>query len=117
MRTIFVFGSNTEGRHGKGAALFALNHFGATYGVAKGRNGDSYAIITKDLNKGIRSVSLSSIKDQLKELHGYTLEHDYDTFIISPIGTGLAGFSVKEIKNLLKEFQWPENVYISSKFL
>ena len=29
---IFVFGSNTQGRHGKGAALTAKNKFGAVYG-------------------------------------------------------------------------------------
>jgi hypothetical protein len=29
---IFVFGSNTQGRHGKGAALLARNKFGAIYG-------------------------------------------------------------------------------------
>ena len=29
---IFVFGSNTQGRHGKGAALTARTKFGAIYG-------------------------------------------------------------------------------------
>ncbi|MBS6796035.1 MAG: hypothetical protein KH215_00090 [Coprobacillus sp.] len=29
---IFVFGSNTQGKHGKGAALLARNKFGAIYG-------------------------------------------------------------------------------------
>ncbi len=31
--TIFVFGSNLAGRHGKGAALYAKNHCGAVYGI------------------------------------------------------------------------------------
>jgi hypothetical protein len=32
MRTqIFCFGSNLAGRHGKGAAKYALKHFGAVY--------------------------------------------------------------------------------------
>jgi hypothetical protein len=48
---IFVFGSNTQGRHGKGAALTAKNKFGAIYGQAEGLQGQSYAIITKDLTK------------------------------------------------------------------
>lgn len=30
--TIFVFGSNPEGRHGAGAAKVARNQFGAIYG-------------------------------------------------------------------------------------
>jgi len=33
---IFVFGSNAEGRHGKGAALDALKYFGAVYGQPDG---------------------------------------------------------------------------------
>ena len=33
---IFVFGSNTEGRHGKGAAKIARDKFGAIYGQAEG---------------------------------------------------------------------------------
>jgi hypothetical protein len=32
MTTIFVFGSNLTGRHGKGAALYARQHYGAIYG-------------------------------------------------------------------------------------
>ena len=35
-RQIFVFGSNTEGRHGKGAALLARQRYGAKLGVAQG---------------------------------------------------------------------------------
>ena len=30
--TIFVFGSNPEDRHGKGAAKIAMDKFGAIYG-------------------------------------------------------------------------------------
>lgn len=48
---IFVFGSNTEGRHGAGAAKVAKDDFGAIYGQAEGLQGNAYAIITKDLNK------------------------------------------------------------------
>ena len=35
-RQIFVFGSNREGRHGKGAALCARNEHGAVWGQAEG---------------------------------------------------------------------------------
>ena len=47
----FVFGSNTQGRHGKGAALTAKRKFGAIYGQAVGSQGQSFAIVTKDLTK------------------------------------------------------------------
>ena len=45
---LFVFGSNEAGRHGKGAALHAKQHYGAEYGVGVGPSGDAYAIPTKD---------------------------------------------------------------------
>ena len=50
---IFVFGSNTQGRHGKGAALTARLKFGAIYGQPEGIQGKSFAIITKDLTKKV----------------------------------------------------------------
>ena len=34
---IFVFGSNIAGRHGRGAALYAKQNYGAVYGVGIGR--------------------------------------------------------------------------------
>lgn len=41
---IFVFGSNAQGMHAGGAARFALEHFGAEWGVGEGLQGRSYAI-------------------------------------------------------------------------
>ena len=46
---VFVFGSNPEGRHGAGAARTALQ-FGAKYGVGRGLQGQTYALVTKNLN-------------------------------------------------------------------
>jgi len=56
--TIFVFGSNPEGRHGAGSARVAMMHFGAVYGKGEGLQGNSYAIPTIDLRKrGLRNIS------------------------------------------------------------
>lgn len=52
--TVFVFGSNPEGRHGAGAAKVAREQFGAKYGCGNGRSGMSYAIPTKDLEMSIQ---------------------------------------------------------------
>ena len=69
---IFVFGSNTQGRHGKGSALVARLNFGAIYGQAYGLQGQSYAIVTKDLTKKIHpSVSILSIIDQINKLYEF----------------------------------------------
>lgn len=45
--TIFVFGSNPEGRHGAGAAKVAREQFGAIYGQGEGLQGNAYALPTK----------------------------------------------------------------------
>ena len=50
---IFVFGSNRQARHGKGAALTARNKFGAIYGQSEGLQGQSYAIIKRNYEKSI----------------------------------------------------------------
>lgn len=49
--TIFVFGSNPEGRHGAGAAKVAVKMFGAKYGQGEGLQGNSYALPTKELRE------------------------------------------------------------------
>src|ERR1035438_9853772 len=76
LREIFVFGSNTQGRHGKGSALEAVNKYGASYGQSKGLQGNSYAICTKDLTKKIHpSISKEDIEKQIKELYFFASNH------------------------------------------
>jgi len=75
---VFVFGSNTEGKHGLGAALFAKQKCGAIYGQSMGLQGQSYAIITKDLNKKIHpSIDKKFIIQQISELY-YLASIDID---------------------------------------
>ena len=45
--TVFVFGSNPEGRHGAGAAKVAKTKFGAKNGQGEGLQGNAYALPTK----------------------------------------------------------------------
>lgn len=93
---VFVFGSNTEGRHGEGAALAAVK-FGAVAGKARGIMGQAYGIVTKDLNKGQRSIPLGSIEAEVKTFLAYAEAHPTKEFLVTPIGVGLAGYSVHEI--------------------
>ena len=71
--TIFVFGSNPEGRHGKGAAKIAVDQFGAKYGQGEGLQGNAYALPTKDLrvkeNNALKSISPEQITESIKELY------------------------------------------------
>jgi predicted NAD-dependent protein-ADP-ribosyltransferase YbiA (DUF1768 family)/alkylated DNA repair dioxygenase AlkB len=117
---VFVFGSNIEGRHGKGAALTAKNKFGAKYGQAEGLQGQSYAIITKDLNKGERSISLDRIHEQLSEFVGYAEKNPNITFYVTKLGSSLAGYTELEIKKLFKDINneeiIPNNVILPKEY-
>ena len=115
MREIFVFSSNTEGRHGKGLALEARQKHGAIYGQARGFQGNSYAIVTKDLSKGIRSIPLDNIAYEVKVLLEVATSNSLWTFNVPPIGCGLAGYKPEEIAPMFKDA--PPNVKLCEVFL
>jgi len=94
-REIFVFGSNEAGRHGKGAALHAKQHYGAEYGVGAGRTGDAYAIPTKDGK--LKTLPLTKIHEYVGEFLVYAADHPELTFKVTAIGTGLAGYAHEDI--------------------
>jgi hypothetical protein len=92
MTEIFVFGSNQAGRHGKGAAKFALDNHGAIYGQGFGLQGNSFAIPTKD--RYINTLPLSEIKKYIDQfLDEVVRYYSHYTFNITRIGCGLAGYN------------------------
>jgi hypothetical protein len=97
-RAIFVFGSNKAGRHGKGAALYARQNYGAVYGVGRGRTGDAYAIPTK--SETLQTLGLGNIRLHVREFLLYANERRDLNFLVTAIGTGLAGYSHKDIAPL-----------------
>lgn len=115
MRPIFVFGSNLAGRHGRGAARYAVQHHGAVYGQGEGLQGDSYALPTKDAQ--LRSLGLEEIKAALRRLAD-TAEQEADLlFILTPVGCGLAGNSVRDIAAAVRGTVWPANVALHRSWL
>lgn len=114
MRPVFVFGSNLAGRHGKGAALFALQHCGAVYGQGTGRQGNAYAIPTK--GHRLEVLPLDQIRDYVEEFLEYARANSEETFALTPIGTGLAGYSREQIYSLLKQFDVPSNVLFTKEW-
>ncbi|MBX9900999.1 MAG: hypothetical protein K2Y28_09475 [Burkholderiaceae bacterium] len=92
---IFVFGSNRAGRHGKGAALHAIQHHGAIYGQGEGLQGQSYAIPTKDEN--IRTLPLRCIAIEVEKFKKFAAEHPELSFNVTAIGCGLAGYIPEQI--------------------
>jgi hypothetical protein len=117
---VFVFGSNTEGRHGRGAAEIAVNKFGAKYGQAEGLQGQSYGIITKDLAKGKRSIPRSQLTDSFEKLYKFAAENPGLKFYVTKLGTDLAGYTVSEIQDNLIAAQLgvniPDNIIFPKEF-
>lgn len=107
---IFVFGSNTEGIHGAGAAAHAVKEYGAIFGQAEGLQGHAYGIVTKDLDKGTRSVPLYYIAEQAQRFIKFANEHPEYEFILTSVGTGLAGFRHDEIAPMFFECREMDNV-------
>lgn len=105
---IFVFGSNLAGRHGAGAAFQAVRDFGAIYGQGVGLQGQSYAIPSKDTR--IQVMPVEMIKPYVDEFIEFAKSHPELEFLVTPIGTGLAGLSPYEMYPLFEEASDLSNV-------
>lgn len=109
---IFVFGSNLAGRHGKGAALEALQKHGAISGYFYGRHGNSFAIPTKD--EDLHPLPLKSIYQYVRGFLDYAARNPGETFMVTPIGTGLAGYSHEQIAPMFKGLT--RNVHVCAEW-
>jgi hypothetical protein len=98
-QVVFVFGSNLAGRHGKGAALEAVRYWGAEYGVGEGRTGSAYAIPTKSAT--MKVLSLLEIEQSFIRFWKYAYYNPEIQFLLTPFGTGLAGYRVCEIRKIM----------------
>jgi hypothetical protein len=112
---VFVFGSNTEGGHWGGAAKIAVQKFGAIMFRPTGIQGQSYAIVTKDLRKGNRSVGLDYIKEQVETFKEFAKVHCHLEFLCTRIGCDLAGFTDAEIAPMFRGI--PDNVLLPKEWL
>lgn len=131
---IFVFGSNPEGRHGAGAAKAALK-FGAKYGIGRGLQGQTYALVTKNLKEGFveklidgstktynksgyRSISKEDLIGNIKEFYVCARQHkDLKFFVVYKADSkNLNGYSSKEMYEMFTTYEIPDNVYLHSSF-
>lgn len=107
---IFVFGSNLAGIHAGGAARVAYERFGAIMGQGVGIQGQSYAIPT--MHGGVEEI-----KPYVDEFIALAREWDQNTFYVTRIGCGIAGFTDEEIAPLfadaveLYNVRLPESLY------
>jgi len=110
--TIFVFGSNLAGRHGKGAALHAKKYFGALAGQGIGLQGRSYAIPTKDHK--IKTLPLEIIEEHVDTFLAFARDHPEFRFQVTAIGTGLAGYRHEDIAPMFEDA--PDNCELPAEW-
>lgn len=110
----FVFGSNLAGRHGKGAAKYALDNFGAIYGKAIGIQGKSYAIPTKDMN--IKTLPLKDIEYYVSLFLDFAHKNPDKVFLVTEIGCGLAGYKPSDISPFFRRARFMTNVVLPDSF-
>ncbi len=114
---VFVFGANTQFRHGKGAALQAVK-FGAIYGKG-GFVGKTWSIVTKDLTKRNHpSISKQHIIDQISKLYKFSRENPDREFLIaySGIGVNLNGYSNQQMADMFSSEDIPDNIVFEEEF-
>lgn len=111
---VFVFGSNMNGNHAGGAAYMALKQFGAEMGNAEGIQGQSYAIPTLDQD-GSR-INLTDLEESIKRFYQYADEHPDNTFYLTKIGCGIAGYELSDIATVVNCQDIPGNVIIPEEF-
>ncbi|CAB4174847.1 UvrD-like DNA helicase, C-terminal, partial [uncultured Caudovirales phage] len=140
---VFVFGANTVGGHGGGAA--GLAQFGDTksnydappigtkgkwseYGVVdrlmEGTEGKSFGLVTKSAAivkgklyiHGKRSVDFARISKSLDALVKVANEHPELKFLVTEFGTRMAGFTAEEMKSILASKVLPDNVILPKSF-
>ena len=111
-KTIFVFGSNEAGRHGKGSAAEALRKHGAKWGVGEGLQGNSYAIPTKD--KNLKVLSLTEIRLYVLKFLAFVREHPEWQFQVVSIGCGYAGYKPEQIAPMFRGHE--PNVWLTKEF-
>jgi hypothetical protein len=108
---VFVFGSNLAGRHGRGAALEAAKHWGAQYGVGVGRTGNAYALPTKDA--ALRTLPLDAIGQAYVQFSKYAMRNPEVQFLLTPAGTGLAGYTLDQIRPFVRDCAYWQNVWLT----
>lgn len=107
---VFVFGSNLGGFHGGGAARVAHQRFGAVWGQGVGLQGQSYAIPT--MQGGVETI-----KPYIDEFIEFAKAHPELTFLVTPIGCGIAGFTTDEIAPLFLPALDIDNILLPKSFV
>ena len=96
--------------HGGGAARVARERFGAVMGHGVGLQGQSYAIPT--MQGGVETI-----QPYVDEFIDFAKAHPELKFLVTPIGCGIAGFTVEEIAPLFAAAIDVENIILPRPFV
>ena len=107
---IFIFGSNLAGAHGGGAARLAYERFGTVWGEGVGLHGQTYAIPT--MQGGVETI-----KPYVDAFIRFAKAHHGQTFLVTRIGCGIAGFRDEEIAPLFTDAMDVENIILPQEFV
>ena len=103
---IFIYGSNLAGINAGGAAKYAQDHFGAAK-VGSGLSGKQcYAFPT--LDKNFKQRTEKQLKQSVKTLYIWADRLKDFTFLLTPVGQGIAGYSKEFMEKLFVDM--PKNI-------
>lgn len=91
-----------------GAARVAMERFGAVWGVGEGLQGQSYAIPTMEGLESTRAAVLRFID--------YARNHPELTFLVTPIGCGIAGYTPSDIAPMFHSALSLANIWLPDSF-
>lgn len=107
---IFVFGTDLKGGQKYGAAGVAKRLFGAKEGIVEGLTGRAYAIPTKE-------NSYEGLYGAIERFINFAQGNTDKIFLVTPIGCGHAGFSVKVVAPLFIKALDCNNIFLPISFI
>jgi hypothetical protein len=90
-----VVGTNYEGHHGAGAALYAMKNFGLQWGCGEGLSGQTYALPTMSGLEDMRLAAANFIQ--------FATFNPDKTFYLTRVGCGIARHTDSEVAPLFKD--------------
>lgn len=98
---IFVAGTNLDGIHGAGSAKYAHDHEGLRIGVARGLDGNSYALPTVGHN--FARMTLAQVAVEIGRFLEVARQYPHTEFKVTRVGCNLAGFTDEQIAPLFAD--------------
>ena len=97
---VFVAGTNLDGIHAAGSAKYAHDHYGLRIGVARGLDGDCYALPT--VGHGF-ALTLSQVAVEVGRFIEIARQCEREEFKVTRVGCGIAGFTDSQIAPLFAD--------------